>query len=458
MPQESRSERPQEWHRSGNDASGERSAPAVLNFPDPALNETARSLRSDLNAVAVAVALQAGSKMVCRARAGNVAPDVGTPVPTDRGITAECIAARRIVHCADTTLDPRVDRSFAEAGIRSILVAPLLRNNEIVGVLVAFFTFPDAYNETAVWRLEEAARQIIATLLAQEQETLSATTAETTSTEAARKDPVAALEPIPVQTSELTRSDSEQLEAESALLPDRAPRRFVPLAVGLAVVASVLFLLVWYGRNPKTQPASLSARAPSGTASSPAGPAGTLGGERVAAEAGDAAAQFALAHAYRDGAGAPADPVEAQKWLRRAAEGGYPDAQLELAGILETDKRADPVEAYTWYVIAWQSGNTEAESAIRRLTPKLSGAQIAQVRYGVGKAYATGTALPHDAVSAYVWYALAEWGGDTKARDRLKELDSQLTPDQLAEAKSRAATWIRRHTTRANPAPATPPR
>jgi TPR repeat protein len=151
---------------------------------------------------------------------------------------------------------------------------------------------------------------------------------------------------------------------------------------------------------------------------------------------------------YRDGAGVAADPTEANRWLRRAAESGNPDAQLELAAVLEADKSI--VDAYTWYVIAWQAGKTEAESAIRRLTPSLSAPEIAQVRYNVGKAYASGQALPRDAVSAYVWYSLADWGGDAKARDRLKELEQQLTPQQLGEAKSRAAAWIRRHTTRPN--------
>ena len=57
---------------------------------------------------------------------------------------------------------------------------------------------------------------------------------------------------------------------------------------------------------------------------------------RLAAEQGDADAQFSLGAAYLQGTGVPEDPiavedfVEADFWLRRAAEQGHAGAQTVL--------------------------------------------------------------------------------------------------------------------------------
>ena len=46
---------------------------------------------------------------------------------------------------------------------------------------------------------------------------------------------------------------------------------------------------------------------------------------------GDAKAQYELSHAYREGKGVSVDLQSAYKWLRLAADGGYAEAQYELA-------------------------------------------------------------------------------------------------------------------------------
>jgi TonB family protein len=50
----------------------------------------------------------------------------------------------------------------------------------------------------------------------------------------------------------------------------------------------------------------------------------------------------------------------------------------------------------------------------------------------------TGTA---DYVTAYMWYALAQRGGEKKSDKPLKKLTSKMTPEQLAEAQARVANW-----------------
>jgi len=72
------------------------------------------------------------------------------------------------------------------------------------------------------------------------------------------------------------------------------------------------------------------------------------------ANAGKAEAQFQLGNAYMKGDGVPANPAEALKWCRMAAEQDYVPAemQLSLKYLNGTGVTADPVEADKWMVIA----------------------------------------------------------------------------------------------------------
>ena len=58
-----------------------------------------------------------------------------------------------------------------------------------------------------------------------------------------------------------------------------------------------------------------------------------LPADRVAADRGDAAAQYRLSEAYRQGRGVPFDPASAIAWLRKAAEQGYPKAEGALGTV-----------------------------------------------------------------------------------------------------------------------------
>lgn len=49
------------------------------------------------------------------------------------------------------------------------------------------------------------------------------------------------------------------------------------------------------------------------------------------AEAGDVQAQFALGRRHYRGEAAPLDPLEAERWLKRAADQGHPVARIYLA-------------------------------------------------------------------------------------------------------------------------------
>lgn len=73
------------------------------------------------------------------------------------------------------------------------------------------------------------------------------------------------------------------------------------------------------------------------------------------AESGDALAQWELSCRYRWGVLVAFDAVLANRWLERAADGGYAEAQHHLAWYLETgqyDYPVDKARAEQWYELA----------------------------------------------------------------------------------------------------------
>ena len=79
---------------------------------------------------------------------------------------------------------------------------------------------------------------------------------------------------------------------------------------------------------------------------------------RLAAEQGDADAQFNLGLKYANGWGVLEDDAEAVRWYRLAAEQGDADAQFNLGLMYDTgeDVLKDDAEAVRWYRMAAEQG------------------------------------------------------------------------------------------------------
>lgn len=119
----------------------------IEGMPIPALQ--AGVVRScDLTgASGAAVAISDGRRMVCRARAGNTAPDVGVEV-SEEGLTALSVRTGRLWRCDDAEREPWANRNACRAlGIRSIVVAPIVVPNRVLGVLEVFSPAPSAFSD-----------------------------------------------------------------------------------------------------------------------------------------------------------------------------------------------------------------------------------------------------------------------------------------------------------------------
>ena len=120
------------------------------------------------NASGAAIALCEGSadEIVCRARSGSSAPDVGVSLRVEGSFTGLCIQSGKELRCDDAETDTRVDTAAIRAlGIRSMVVTPVRDDNKVVGVLAVFAPTPHAFTITHVAVLKTMADQISALLL-----------------------------------------------------------------------------------------------------------------------------------------------------------------------------------------------------------------------------------------------------------------------------------------------------
>jgi TonB family protein len=129
------------------------------------VNEQLLELTSGTGA-AIALSHQENSgqeKMICRASAG-LAPELGVPIDSSSGVTAECIRTGSVVFCEDTELDARVDRDVCRAlELRSFLIVPVLHQEKVKGVLEVFSSKAANFGDDSRWlaqRLAELAAHL----------------------------------------------------------------------------------------------------------------------------------------------------------------------------------------------------------------------------------------------------------------------------------------------------------
>jgi putative methionine-R-sulfoxide reductase with GAF domain len=118
---------------------------------EPAISAITERARHLTGATGAAIALRAGDEIVCRARTGRTAPDLGVRLQTDAGISAEAVRSGEIMLCHDAERNPRVDlASCRRLGVRSILVSPLRHYRRTLGIFEVLSSSPGAFDERDV--------------------------------------------------------------------------------------------------------------------------------------------------------------------------------------------------------------------------------------------------------------------------------------------------------------------
>jgi putative methionine-R-sulfoxide reductase with GAF domain len=128
---------------------------------EPAISAITERAQHLTGATGAAIALRAGDEIVCRARAGRTAPDLGVRLQTDAGISAEAVRTGEVMLCHDAERNPRVDlASCRRLGVRSILVSPLRYYRRTLGVFEVLSSSPGAFDERDV-----ATMQLLSSLM-----------------------------------------------------------------------------------------------------------------------------------------------------------------------------------------------------------------------------------------------------------------------------------------------------
>ena len=165
---------------------------------DIVLNEIVEQACLATRATGAAIALARDGEMVCRASTGGNAPELGTPLDMNSGLSGACLRSREIQRCDDALTHPNVDPEVSQQlGIRSVVVLPLLRDEDSIGVFEVFSSRPSAFGERDLRTLEVLRDRILKNIQA-------------------RKSSLDALELAPTSVGEMMQEDSETKIEEPA--------------------------------------------------------------------------------------------------------------------------------------------------------------------------------------------------------------------------------------------------
>ena len=385
-------------------------------------------------------------KIICRARAGELAPPLGYPVDVQHGLSGECVRSGLLVACEDMENDPRVDPEVGRAlGIGSLMACPIVSDFRVVGLLEIFSPHPHSFANTDGTVLERLCEMVPkswtdkATPEVQAPDThsewptvsdsesytppsavalIGEVTVEPDSLHAVRE---ALWEPEPDLIHEVSRPAPVQSAEKEVVLSaaepkpepaSDAPSRLIYRAlIGLAI--AVVAIAVGYLVAPMVEKRwNDSAQASSQS---------DINGAEAAPPVSPQTAASRNSLDLRAQAKSVAD-------LQKLADQGNADAQWQMAvryhdgeGVVQND-----TQAMLWFQLAAEQGNVAAQSAL-------------------GSYYWAGRGVPEDLSKAYMWSEIALAGGDQNSKARLEGLASRMTRSQVSAARQKAEEWIQSH-------------
>jgi putative methionine-R-sulfoxide reductase with GAF domain len=337
----------------------------------------------------VAIALSQGNEMLCVARAGLDAPNLGTRIQVGSGFSGQCVRSGSLLCCDDSELDDRVDRESCRAlGIRSIIAMPIRIGDAVMGLLEVFSPNARAFTARDNTVLRHLAEAVLLAL-----------------NRAARVSP---------EMGNALKASVANVPHPAAEASYRyAPAKFTSTSkrILLSAVAATLMLAIWvispwsgtlrlWNRSLQVSSAASAAVPAKPLSRAPATTLATdLSSLRKLAERGDPTAQFAMGARYATGQEDKQDYSEAMRWFSMAADRGHIVAQ-------------DTLGAYYW----------------------------------------AGRGVPKDVSKAYFWSVLAQAGGNRASKYRVAALASLLTRSQILAAQEQAGEWLRHHQSSTKPA------
>ena len=313
-----------------HDAGGMDRDPEIASYDYAPLAQRALVM---LRADGVAIGLRTPEGVICCATAGDLAPDKGVLVDQESGLTGECMRTRRMVACADTSSDARVNSSTAAAGIGSVMIVPVIRGDVVAGVVEALWSHAHACTAQDQRVLESCAAEVLALV-----------------TESCPN--VAALQPLSPLPAAADVDIPGFLKIPAAPARKSRPRWWGILA---AVLASAIVLFV-VGISSHHQAQSLPVPAAESSAINPQ----LVASLQRSAEAGNVGAQSSLATFYWTGRGVPQDNITAYMWSIIAATHGDHNS-VERLEMLRTTMSRDSVNVAEHRANTWLAQHRKSE-------------------------------------------------------------------------------------------------
>jgi TPR repeat protein len=192
-------------------------------------------------------------------------------------------------------------------------------------------------------------------------------------------------------------------------------------------------------------------------------PAIDVAGLKAKAAQGDAAAQARLAKAFAEGDGVPRDYKQAARWCGQAASNGNIEAEAMLGELFQAGQGVhhDLTNAVRWFTKAAQQGSTTAQYDLAYMCERGQGLphdeklaahwyQLAAeggdalAQFDYGQRRLLGLGVTKDPAEGLKWLLLSAAQGQPDARAKVKSVQNDLTGEQIAEAKKRAAAFTPR--------------
>lgn len=200
---------------------------------DAALQLLADRAQYITGASGAAIALRRGehADMLCRASAGLNAPELGSLLSMEYGLSGESVRTGRSLRCDDAEHDPRVNREGCrQLGIASVLIMPIISDRQVLGVFELFSGKPHAFDErdvSALQRLGEMVETAVKHAIAAQAPAVGFVPSHHLAAEEKRRVVIAA---VPQGTSRARRTVANAAPASKEVLPPQkdAPRKDLP--------------------------------------------------------------------------------------------------------------------------------------------------------------------------------------------------------------------------------------
>ncbi|MFZ0816712.1 MAG: GAF domain-containing protein [Candidatus Sulfotelmatobacter sp.] len=130
---------------------------------DAALQLLADRAQYITGASGAAIALRRGAHkdMLCRASAGENAPELGALLSMEYGLSGECVRTRQVLRCDDAERDTRVNREACrDLGIASVVVMPVVNDDQVLGVFELLSGKPRAFEERDIAALQRLSEMV----------------------------------------------------------------------------------------------------------------------------------------------------------------------------------------------------------------------------------------------------------------------------------------------------------